>query len=227
MPKERHMIQRIFGAALLLLGVLSVACGGDDKDVISKDDGAEEAPTKKPTATPGADEDESEEPTATRAAGSSRTATATKAAGGPGSDRANPAKPGTVVAAGDWKVVVNKVTPDATAAIIAENSFNDPPESGRQFFMVHVSATYDGDEDSDSAFALNFKAVGDSNVAYSGFEDDCGLVPDDLPLGKDVFKGGTISGNICWSVKTADVGSLVMYVEDSFSSRTKTWFALK
>jgi Domain of unknown function (DUF4352) len=216
-------MNRILGAAMLLLGMLAVACGGDDADVLSTDDGTTsvaDAPTKKPTAA----EKPTEEAPATSSA---RTATATTAAGSSGNGRANPAKIGSLVDTGDWKVVVNKVTPDAAAAILAENSFNDPPEAGRQYFMVHVSATYDGDEDSDSAFSLSFKAVGESNVAYSDFEDDCGLVPDDLPVGKDVFKGGTVSGNICWSVKTTDAGSLLMYVEDSFSSKTKTWFALK
>jgi hypothetical protein len=52
--------------------------------------------------------------------------------------------------------------------------------------------------------------VGGANVAYSAFDDRCGVVPGALP-DAEVFAGGTIRGNVCWAARPDDAGSLVMY----------------
>jgi hypothetical protein len=41
----------------------------------------------------------------------------------------------------------------------------------------------------------------------------------------DVFKGGTVSGNVCWSVKRTDLASLVMYDNPFFG--TKVFFKVR
>jgi len=45
----------------------------------------------------------------------------------------------------------------------------------------------------------------------------------------DVFPGGTVSGNLCWSVQSEDVASLVMYIEPlaSFDESERVFFALR
>jgi hypothetical protein len=147
---------------------------------------------------------------------------------GPGSSRDEPAPIGTSVRVAGWDVTVTDVEPDATRRVLEESEFNDPPPAGQQFFLVTISATYNGDEESSAFFFdVTLKALGPSNVAYD-YEADCGLIPDELPDTRDVFQGGTISGNVCWSVRSEDAAELLMYAEPSFSFREsgRRWWSL-
>ena len=49
--------------------------------------------------------------------------------------------------------------------------------------------------------------------------------PDELLLA-DVFTGGTITGNVCWQIRSSDEASLVLY-DDSLVGDTMTFFALR
>jgi hypothetical protein len=50
------------------------------------------------------------------------------------------------------------------------------------------------------------------------------VIPDEFSSA-DVFTGGTVTGNECWSVKSGDAGTLVMYDDDVFAE--KIFFALR
>jgi hypothetical protein len=128
---------------------------------------------------------------------------------------------------GDWTLNVVDVTPDGTEQVMAENQFNDPPVEGNQFFIVRVSMTNNGSEPSSYGTVAGFSVVGASAVAYQTFDANCGLTPDELPF-PEVFPGGTIEGNICWSVKTDDVETLVMYVDSyvTFDDEDRVYFSL-
>lgn len=115
----------------------------------------------------------------------------------------------------DWTVAVLDVTPDATQLVLDENMFNDPPEAGRQFFMARITATYEGSSSDEFDASYRFRAVGPLSVSYSTFEDSCGVAPDEV-TDAEVFSGGTIEGNICWSIKSEDAAGLVMY-DDPFT----------
>src|SRR5690606_22550320 len=118
--------------------------------------------------------------------------------------------------------------PDATEMVLAENMFNDPPAPGEQFVMVTVEVTYNGSESGSPSFELNFKAVGDASVAYTTYDDSCGVVPNDQFRANELFTGGSIRFNVCWSVPSEDVDSLVMFVEPTFSFNAKpVFFALR
>ncbi|MFN0154169.1 MAG: hypothetical protein ACKVUT_07295 [Gaiella sp.] len=119
-------------------------------------------------------------------------------------------------------VKVAAVDPAAWPKIRAENQFNEPPEAGRTFFMVRLVATYRGSKARDQLSDADFEAVGRSNVAYQSFEDSCGVLPNEFPT-KNVFQGGTISGNTCWAVKKSDVSSLQMYWEEIFGDKAIFW----
>jgi hypothetical protein len=139
--------------------------------------------------------------------------------------RDNPVEFGEEAEVGDWAFVVTDVAPDATELVLAQNQFNDPPADGRQFFMVAISATYNGKESS-SLSIVGLRAVGESNVAYD-YRDVCSYdIPDPLPS-TEVFEGGTVSGNYCWSVRTEDVDSLVMYVDVGYTSDNRVYFSLR
>jgi len=143
----------------------------------------------------------------------------------PAGTRADPVRIGDEVQLNDgWTVTVLAVTSDATDAVLRENQFNEPPATGRQFFIVRVAATYTGEGSDEFGGRYRFEAVGVSAVSYSAFDDSCGRFPDELP-NPDVFTGGTIEGNICWSVRTEDAGTLVMY-DDSAPDDERDFLSL-
>jgi hypothetical protein len=122
----------------------------------------------------------------------------------------------------DWEMTVISVTPDAADLIVTEDSFNEPPADGHQFFMATVRLTYIG-ETSDEFYVSDLNAVGQSAVSYNQFDDSCGSIPDELES-RELFTGGTIEGNVCWSIETADVDSLVLY--DSYDDDERVFLSL-
>ncbi len=147
---------------------------------------------------------------------------------GPGSSRGEAAPIATAIELAGWRVTVTEVVPDATELILSENSFNEPPKEGHQFVLVTIEATYDGDSESSTLSSdLMFQVVGPANVAYD-YEARCGSIPDEVETFRDVFRGGTISGNLCWSVLSSDAAALAMYGEPSFSfdEGERRWWSL-
>lgn len=125
-----------------------------------------------------------------------------------------------------WTMRTVSFTPDATAAVMAENMFNDPPVAGRQFAIARVEATNSGTGPHSFGGSYRLRAVGASNVSLSTFGDRCGVIPDDISSAQ-VFPGGSIAGNVCWSVPSTDIGDLVMYDASSYSADAWTYFALR
>jgi hypothetical protein len=153
----------------------------------------------------------------------------TQAATGPTGSRENPIPLGSAAdIGGEWFVSVIDVTPDATDLVLTENQFNDPPAEGNQFFIARISATYEGEGSSTLAADLAFFLVGKLAVSYSTFENTCGVYPDSFSI-TEVFPGGTIERNLCWSVPSAEVDSLVMYSKDvvTFDQNKRVYFALR
>ena len=141
--------------------------------------------------------------------------------------RTNPVPLGKEVALGDgWKLKVESATPDATAAVLESNDSNEPPKEGWQFFMARVKATYvaAGSDRFEAVFRL--RTVGAVAVSYSGFENSCGEIPDELTE-TEVFTGGTITGNACWAIRSSDSASLVLYDAPAQPTPTRLFFSLR
>jgi hypothetical protein len=137
--------------------------------------------------------------------------------------REDPIRRGQSVEIGDWTVEIVGFKQNALDAIMAENPYNDPPADGEQFAMVTMTLTYNG-TDIGSLFDLDFKAVGASNVAYTTYENDCGVVPNDPYSVSDVFPGGSVKVNYCWAIKSSDAKSLLVYGTASFDFDAKPIF---
>jgi hypothetical protein len=120
---------------------------------------------------------------------------------------------------------VTSATPNATAQVLAENMFNDPPAAGDQFYMVRVRATYTGAGSQGFDGTYRLRSVGASAVEYTTFSNDCGVIPDQITPNQ-VFTGGTIEGNVCWEVKSSDAPSLVMYDNGDLTDLPPLFFAL-
>src|SRR4051794_14644978 len=95
------------------------------------------------------------------------TATSTKMAEG---TRKDPIPRGQSVDLGDWTVEIVGYRQNANEIVAAENQFNDPPAEGRQFVIATLRITYRGTGIGNLS-DLSFKAVGESNVAYTTYED--------------------------------------------------------
>ncbi len=124
-----------------------------------------------------------------------------------------------------WIISVVSYTPDATTAVLAENMFNDPPAAGNVFSITRVTALHAGASPARFGGSYRLRAVGSSNVAYSTFDNSCGVIPDDLS-DPDVFPGGSITGNVCWEVPTGDAATLVMFDAGQYADNW-TYFALR
>ena len=98
-----------------------------------------------------------------------------------------------------WEVAVLATQPDATAAVLAENPFNDPPGEGTQFYLVTLRATYRGTASAQFNGSFRLRTLGESGVVYTTFEHSCGVIPNTLP-NSELFAGGTVEGNECWAI---------------------------
>jgi hypothetical protein len=117
-----------------------------------------------------------------------------------------------------WRLRIVSTQPNATAAVMAENQFNDPPAAGNQFFIATVEVTYVSGVQAWNPgirVANDLRAVGPSNVVYTTFGSTsrCGVIPDDISDKGDLLAGASMSGNICWQVPSAEASSLVAFIE--------------
>lgn len=194
--------------------------GALNEQLAEQEAATEDSATDEPTEPPS---DEQPSADATAEATEETEAPADGSAG----SRENPLPVGQSARVGDWEVLVVGTTPNATEQVLTENQFNDPPAEGRQFFIVNLEATYVGEESGTFWVDVSASTVDDANVTYETFEDGCGSIPDSIDDSGEAFLGGTVTGNLCWSVSSEQVGSLVMFVEPSFSfNGERVWFAL-
>jgi len=142
--------------------------------------------------------------------------------------KSNPAPIGTALQARGWVVKVEEVVPNATDLVLAENQFNEPPAEGRQFFMARLSVQYVGNEEPRTpALDLSFSVFGSRGGEYTDYDESCGVIPNKLDTFKELYNGGTITGNLCWSVPSDEVGTLLLRVRIGVINRSDLWFALQ
>jgi hypothetical protein len=131
-----------------------------------------------------------------------------------------------------WTVTILESIPSAWSLIEPVRRLNDPPDLGRQYFMVRIEANYDGEEESDSFYSsLRLLAVTESGFAYDGFTNGgCASLPDALPI-RPVYQGEGIEGTICWHVRSDLADSLVVTegpssLEDYTETIDEVWLAI-
>ncbi len=139
--------------------------------------------------------------------------------------RSNPAPLGAAAKIGDWEVKIVDVNKDAADIVAAENMFNDAPAEGRSFVIWSIEATYTGSESGTAWIDLSWKLVGSAGNSFGGFDDSCGVIPDDLFEKGETFAGGVVSGNVCVSAETAQLDGGTILVEELFGG-SRTFFAI-
>ena len=132
--------------------------------------------------------------------------------------RTNPVPIDTAFKVGDnWEVSLAATNPDATAAVLAENQFNEIAE-GRVAVMVSVTLTYVGAESGTPWLDLTMSYLGASgNTFGTGSDDSCGVIPAELMDVNEMFPGATSTANECFAVPASDVAGGTWIIEESFS----------
>ena len=117
----------------------------------------------------------------------------------------------------DVSLSVVDVIEDATSEVLNHSWLNHAPPAGFQYLIVNIEVHNDSDSVVDPFFLTNLGLIGNANVAYSqlDFGNMCGLeIPDSINYMTSIFPGGKLTGNICFSVQSSEVDSLVMYHRD-------------
>lgn len=139
--------------------------------------------------------------------------------------RENPLSPGQTAILPGWEVTIHSTIQDATAAVLAENSFNDPPVAGRQFVMADVSTHYTGAETGNPWIDLDFRILGSANNVFGrGPDDTCGVIPNALDNVDELYPRGIARGNVCVSVPVEQLAGAHWIVDVSYGGEESEAF---
>ena len=122
-----------------------------------------------------------------------------------------------------WELSVVDITPDAWPIIREENRFNEPPDPGKQFYLLRLRVKNVGEQR--AFFVAYVKTTGEAaGLGYTTSGDTCGVYPGSNS--REVFPGGQFELNVCWHVATADIPTLLMYWDERPTPGT-VWFDLR
>lgn len=116
--------------------------------------------------------------------------------------RESPARIGDTLSSGNWEVVVNSFTRNATAEVMAANMFNDPPPAGAQYALANITATYQG-ADSGNASSIGMSWVSDAGNVVRWY-DNPAVTPD--PLEGELYNGASLTGNLKVAIPEIETG---------------------
>lgn len=136
--------------------------------------------------------------------------------------RENPLPIGETVRNDDWEITPGSPY-EATEEVLEENTFNDEPPAGLEYWILPIEATYIGDESARADFEITVKFVSDEGHTHNAYDPSCGVIPGDLSDFDELYNGATAEGNTCvpvpegapglWSVSTT-FGSPVFFTAD-------------
>lgn len=127
--------------------------------------------------------------------------------GGADGSRNAPYPIGSTITSGEWTVVVNSFNPDATAEILAESQFNDPPAEGSVYALANITGTYTGDDKGLPAAAIQIAFVTESGNTINSY-DTFVIVPEPLDSLGELYAGASSTGNIVLEIPAGDAGLL-------------------
>lgn len=139
--------------------------------------------------------------------------------------RNNPNAIGEPAVVGDYEVTVVAFNGNATEQVLAENTFNDPPDDGNVYGLVRIRATYLGAEEGMAGSDLSVGLMGDDQRRY--VDHDCGAVePESLHDEPAVAQGGVAEGNFCLDVPASQIESGMLFVEPLMTfDGERVWWA--
>jgi hypothetical protein len=129
--------------------------------------------------------------------------------------------PGTL--ADGWQVLVTGVTPDAWTGIHDSIPSTIAPASDQRDYEIRVQATFLG-QGTGVFSGTRLALLSGAKTTYDQINNACGTVPDMVPPNL-MTPGGSVRGNVCFTVRASDVGSLVLFDNQSTAS-DRLYFAL-
>ncbi len=123
-----------------------------------------------------------------------------------------------------WQVVVTGVTPDAWAGIHSAVPSTVAPASDQRDYLLRIQATFLG-QGAGVFSGTRLGLVSGTHTTYDQSHNSCGTVPDMLPPNL-VTNGGTVRGNVCFIVRTADLDTLTLF-DTQTTEADRVYFALK
>lgn len=145
------------------------------------------------------------------------------------SSKATPIPIGTAkeVAKG-WTVKVNSANLDADALLAAGNQFNKP-KAGEKFVLINVTVTNAGDKPEAPYTSLKLSYLPPSGIAVDGLLSCVLSVSDEIDTTAQMQPGAVATGNLCFSVKIADIPNGLLLGEPQFTmdeNKDQQFFAL-
>jgi len=129
--------------------------------------------------------------------------------------------PGTL--ADGWQLVVTGVTPDAWTGIHDAVPSTIAPASDQRDYIVRVQATFLG-QGTGVFSGMRLALVSGIQTNYDQLHNSCGTVPDMVPPNL-MTPGGSVRGNVCFTVRASDIGRLTLFDNQS-TDADKVYFAL-
>jgi hypothetical protein len=108
-----------------------------------------------------------------------------------------------------WQVVVTGISPDAWTGIQASVLNDKPPAADQKDFVIGLLATFQG-SGSGVFSGFRFDLITPSGTIYDQVNNNCGVIPNPIPPNL-MTPGGQVRGNICFTVRTSDSPSVVMF----------------
>jgi hypothetical protein len=140
--------------------------------------------------------------------------------------RENPYPIGSVIEAGDWRVVINSVTLAATDAVVSASQVNKPPAEGTEYVLVNYSTTYIGDDPNGQMPAfVSIEYVRADGTTVNGL-DKLIVAPEAIDTTSTLYTGGTAAGNRAFEVPTSTAGQGVLAVRPGMTA-DKTFVAVQ
>jgi hypothetical protein len=130
--------------------------------------------------------------------------------------------PGTL--ADGWQLSVTGITPDAFTGIHAALPSTVAPASDQRDFIVRVQATFAG-QGTGVFSGMRLALLSGIQTTYDQLHNSCGTVPDMVPPNL-MTPGGSVRGNVCFTVRASDIGSLTLFDNQS-TDADRLYFALK
>ena len=106
--------------------------------------------------------------------------------------RQNPVPFGAPSSNRDWDITLGHPR-EAWSEISAVNPVHTPPQSGMEYWIVPISATYKGDRTGNTSYGVGVTFVGSDNRTY---DYHCGILNAFENVG-DLHTGGQAAGDVC------------------------------
>lgn len=135
----------------------------------------------------------------------------------PGS-RNNPYSLGEKFSVDKWDVAILKVNKDAFLELEANEIFVNETEVNEKLVLFNLVATYNGEDSGYPSSDLTFKIVGSKGNTFS---KSCGFLENDFAMNTEVFKGASVTGELCFIADSDQLDKATISVQESFNSEKR------